>query len=240
MGMVRLKCAECQCVVDLCKNVYLKNCTFCTKGTCCCLTVHKDENGNGNGNRNSITSISIFLNHTKRLFAAAFGIEVLCISAAVIGENSALYFFGYSIWGIILGFILGFAAAGFTTLVTILGRYDFNDAKIDSCCSVLEQQSEKGFISNVMITFKNFGIGISKIPRLHRQANLKQILKSSIIILVTAESACILVAETVDLFFYKLSVLVSIPLALLAGAFTVVIIEAYRKMKNGPTACTEC
>jgi hypothetical protein len=36
-------------------------------------------------------------------------------------------------------------------------------------------------------------------------------------------------AETVDLLLYKHSMILSIPLALLAGAFTVVAPEAYRK-----------
>ena len=48
-------------------------------------------------------------------------------------------------------------------------------------------------------------------------------------ILITAESACILTAETVDLLLYKHSMILSIPLALLAGAFTVVAPEAYRR-----------
>jgi hypothetical protein len=58
---------------------------------------------------------------------------------------------------------------------------------------------------------------------------LKAILKTSLVILITAESVCILSAETVDLIFYKYSIMLSIPLALLAGAFTVVAPEAYRK-----------
>ena len=60
---------------------------------------------------------------------------------------------------------------------------------------------------------------------------MKTILKTSLVILITAESACILTAETVDLIFYKYSVALSIPLALLAGAFTVVAPEAYRKTR---------
>jgi hypothetical protein len=52
------------------------------------------------------------------------------------------------------------------------------------------------------------------------------------VILVTAESVCILTAETVDLIFYKYSIMLSIPLALLAGAFTVVVPEAYRKTRS--------
>jgi hypothetical protein len=57
-------------------------------------------------------------------------------------------------------------------------------------------------------------------------------LKTSLVILITAESVCILTAETVDLIFYKYSILLSIPLALLAGAFTVVVPEAYRKTRK--------
>jgi hypothetical protein len=50
--------------------------------------------------------------------------------------------------------------------------------------------------------------------------------------LVTAESACIITAETVDLFLYKYSKLLSVPLSLIAGAFTVVALEAYRRTKR--------
>jgi hypothetical protein len=125
---------------------------------------------------------------------------------------------------------MGYAAAGFATFMTILGRYNLN-AKIDSCCSVLEQQTNKGFVANLIITFKNFGLGISKLFFLRRQSNIKYILKTSLIILFTAETVCILTAETVDLVFYKYSLLLSIPLALLAGTMTVVFQEAYKKVK---------
>lgn len=175
----------------------------------------------------------MFLRHIRTFFAAALGIEILCISAAVIGENSALYFFGYNLQGIVFGYIMGYAAAGFATFMTILGRYNLN-AKIDSCCSVLEQQSIKGFVPNLMITFKNFGLGVFKLFSLRRQSNIKHILKTSLIILFTAETVCILTAETVDLVFYNYSLLLSIPLALLAGSLTVVLPEAYRKTKLHP------
>jgi hypothetical protein len=115
----------------------VNKCTLCTKRICCCQGIHKNSSSD-------IRSIRLFLHHTKILFAAALGIEILCISAALIGENSAYYIFGYNISGIILGYVLGFAAAGFTTFMTILGRYNPRN-KIDSCCPVLEQQSGKGF-----------------------------------------------------------------------------------------------
>ena len=74
-----------------------------------------------------------------------------------------------------------------------------------------------------LITFKNFGLGL-KLKELPKQPNLREILKTSLTILVTA--------ETVDLIFYKQAFYLSIPLALLAGAFTVVAPEAYRNMKE--------
>jgi hypothetical protein len=84
------------------------------------------------------------------MFAAALGIEILCISAALIGENGAYYFLGYNLQGIILGYIFGYTAAGVATFMTILGRYDIRNTKIDSCCSVLEQQSSKGFLPSLI------------------------------------------------------------------------------------------
>ena len=220
--MMTVKCSECDCVMDFCKDVDLKHCMRCTKQTCCCVTIHKANKQN---------SILIFLHHTRTLFAAALGIEILCISAAEIGENSAFYFFGYHLQGIILGYIIGYIGAGFTTFMTIMGRFNFRNTKIDSCCSVLDQQSNKGFIPNLLITFNNFGLGIYKLSSLHKQPNIKSILKTSLFILVTAETACILTAETVDLIFYRQSMLLSIPLALLAGTLAVVLPEAYEKTR---------
>jgi hypothetical protein len=123
--------------------------------------------------------------------------------------------------------------------VTILGRYRYASGnRIDSCCSVLEQDITKGFLSNVITTFNNFGLGLRKLKELPRQPNLRDILKTSLIILVTAETACIITAETVDLVFYKQAFYLSIPLALLAGAFTVVIPQAYKKMRKARSELT--
>jgi hypothetical protein len=62
---------------------------------------------------------------------------------------------------------------------------------------------------------------------------MKYIVRTSVFILIIAESACILTAETVDLVFYNYSLFLSIPLALLAGAFTIVAPEAFKKLRNG-------
>ena len=214
------KCAECECSPAICRTVIFNQCDNCSRKKCCCLAIHKRNN------------LLTFFYYTKTLFAAALGIEILCISAAVIGENIALYSFGYNLQGITIGYGLGYAAAGFATFMTILGRYDIKNTRIDTCCSVLEQVSSKGFLSNVIQTFQNFGLGLSKMFHIHRQPQLKRILKTSLIILITAESACILTAETVDLIFYNYSIILSVPLALLAGSFTVVAPEAYKKMKH--------
>ena len=177
------------------------------------------------------SSITLFFKNAKGLYAAALGIEILCISAAEIGENLGLYIFGFNIVGILIAYVLGYMLAGLVTFVTILGRYDY-DEKIDSCCSILEQNAHMGFVPNLQITFKNFVKGWKKITKLHKQKNIKQIFKSSLYILVTAESACILTAETVGILFYQYSIFLAIPLALLVGAFTVVVPQAYKMNKK--------
>ena len=141
-----------------------------------------------------------FLCNIKGLYAAALGIEILCIAAAKIDENTGLYLFGFNQVGIPIAYEMGYALAGFTTFIAILGRYNYSSHdKIDSCCSsVLEQGAWSDFISNLKTTFKNFVVGIAKLPQLRRQLNLKYVLKTSAYFLVTAESACILIAETVD------------------------------------------
>ena len=173
----------------------------------------------------------------KGLYAAALGIEILCIAAAEIGENTGFYLFGFNAGGIVIAYVTGYVLAGFTTFLTILGRYGnapqsengIGACEIDSCCSVLEQDSTLGFVSNIKTTFVNFAVGFRRLFKIRNQQGLKMILKSSLFILITAESACILTAETVDLIFYQHSILLSVPLALLAGAFMVVAPAAYRK-----------
>ena len=80
--------------------------------------------------------------------------------AAERGESIGFYAFGFNLLGITLAYIIGYTLAGFTTFMTILGRYSGNGFKIDSCCSVLEQQSNKGFLSNMFLTFRYFIKGL--------------------------------------------------------------------------------
>ena len=177
-----------------------------------------------------------FFSNVKALYAAALGIEILCIAAAEIGENTGLYVLGFNHIGVPFAYAMGYGLASFTTFATILGRYTFGSrGRIDTCCSVLEQDVSKSFFPNLLTTFKNFGSGLKKMKELPRQPNLTEILKATLTILITAETACIITAETVDLIFFKQAIYLSIPLALLAGAFTVVAPEAYRKVKKKHT-----
>jgi hypothetical protein len=154
-----------------------------------------------------------------------------------------LYLFGFNAGGIIIAYVMGYALAGFTTFIAILGRYGdahqsekgIGVCELDSCCSGLEQDSTLAFVSNVKKTFVNFALGFRRLFKIRNQRGLKRPLKSSLFIMMTAESACILTAETVDLIFYQHSILLSVPLALLAGAFTVVAPTAYRKARQSNT-----
>ncbi len=65
--------------------------------------------------------------------------------AAEIRENIGLYTFGFNLIGIELAYVIGYALAGFTTFMTILGRYTGTGLKIESCCSVLERHQIKDF-----------------------------------------------------------------------------------------------
>jgi len=201
------------------------------------LRICKNDSGNNATAKQLSTkkkkSLYEFFMHVKTMYAAALGIEILCIAAAEIGENTGLYVLGFNHIGIPIAYVMGYSLATFTTFAIIIGRYSYGaDNRIDSCCSVLEQETSAGFLSSIMTTFKNFCMGLRKLKELPKQPNLGEILKTSLIILITAETACIITAETVGLIFYKQAFYLSIPLALLAGAFTVVAPEAYKKMKG--------
>ena len=215
------------------ERYFVKNANLTVKNDDCCLdeTCNDTTQSDEDNFVQKSPSIFQFFKNVKGLYAAALGIEILCISAAEIGENLGLHIFGFNMVGIPIAYALGYMLAGFVTFVTILGRYDY-DEKIDSCCSVLGQNAHKGFIVNLQNTFKNFVEGCKKITKLHKQKNIKPIVKSSLYILVTAESACILTAETVGIVFYQYSIFLSVPLALLVGAFTVVVPQAYKMNKK--------
>ena len=130
----------------------------CSKGVC-----NNDISKNAKAKLRTKNKKSIykFFGHVKSLYAAALGIEILCIAAAEIGENTALFIVGFDHLGILIAYTMGYCLATFTTFVTILGRYRYaTEDRIDSCCSVLEQDTSKDFLPNVVTTFKNFGLGL--------------------------------------------------------------------------------
>jgi hypothetical protein len=120
-----IKCAECQCVPEECiKLSASQRCLHCTKETCCCLIIHHSfisaknlsvvdddccSNGICKNNSDNTTaalrkkgkgSIYEFFRHVKTMYADALGIEILCIAAAEIGENTGLYVLGFNHIGI--------------------------------------------------------------------------------------------------------------------------------------------
>lgn len=104
-----LKCAECQCTPMACSREDFEKCANCTKGVCCycCINIHPKEDfcseedaccsyrqHSSKRIKESLSlSSSSFLpqpnssNIQKRLYAAAVGIEILCIADAEIGET---------------------------------------------------------------------------------------------------------------------------------------------------------
>jgi hypothetical protein len=239
---VNIKCAECLCAPGDCIVIDREEpsrCKHCIKNICCCIDIHAKREGEttdtNKPHQSFLSTINQFFRNAKTLYPMALGIEILCIASAELGENTCLFLFGYrNPVGIVIAYAMGYGLASFSTFVIILGRYNYgsNEKGICSCCSVLEQQTENnGFVPALKSSFRNFAEGIRKMPQLHKQPNITTILKTSLIILVTAETACILIAETVDLLLYK-SIFLSIPLALFAGAFTIVAPEAYKKTKR--------
>jgi hypothetical protein len=68
--------------------------------------------------------------------------------------------------------------------------------------------------------------------QLHKKSNSKQIIKASLIVLITAESGCVIAAATVDIMLYQYSMFLSIPVALIVGTLTVASMAAYRLVKS--------
>src|SRR6185437_8326468 len=209
-------CNDCSCSPDLCSQQYYQNCDNCVKKICCCISLHQEKKSQW------------FISKIKTMYSAALGIEILCIMSAQIGQSISFLLFGYhDLFGIMTSYLLGYGLASFTTFCTIIGRYNMNH-EVESCCSVLEHEDKRGFVSNLQLTFRNFVLGIKKIPRLHEVSNLRQVIKTSLHILITAESACIITAETVNLVFFRQAMWLSIPLSLFVAAFVVSIIESYK------------
>ena len=125
---------------------------------------------------------------------------------------------------------MGYGLAGFTTFATILGRYNLNKV-MDGCCSALGCE-ETNFINNLKSSFSNVVEGIKRMPKIYKKPYFRQIIKTSLYVMITGESVCILTAETVNLIFFRHALWLSIPLSLLAGAFALTLVESYKKIKS--------
>ncbi|SRR5690348_16956452 len=224
--LLSVKCADCLCIPEMCSKQESFNCKICIKNDCCCIEIHAIK-------RDKSTLAQFFFN-VRRMYVSALGIEILCIMSAEIGENTGFFLFGYQrIDGISIGFILGYALAGFSTFATILGRYNLDNV-MEGCCSALDCNDKK-FFQSLKITFRNFAIGVIKIPYLYKQPHATQILKNSVYVLIVSESLCILTALTIDFIFYRHSLWLSIPLALFVGTFTITALESYKKIRSKST-----
>jgi hypothetical protein len=188
-----VKCADCLCIPEVCSKRELPKCTICIKDDCCCVEIHAKK---------SDTRIVKFFLNVKSMYVSALAIEILCIMSAEIGENTSFFLMGYkTISGISIGFLLGYALAGFSTFASILGRYNLDNV-MDGCCSALDCK-DKRFIPSLTSSFRNFALGVTKIPYLYKQPYAKQIIKTSIYVMIVSESLCILSAETMDFVFYR-------------------------------------
>jgi hypothetical protein len=112
-----------------------------------------------------------------------------------------------------------------------MGRYSSKQG-LGACCSAIEQGSNISLISNLKNTFGYCWIGMKIIPHLYKLPNLKYIIKTSLYILITAESACILTAETVNLAFFRQAMWLSMPLGLFVAALVVTMIESYKMTRT--------
>jgi hypothetical protein len=66
------------------------------------------------------------------------------------------------------------------------------------CCGDLDLYAEADFLSNIKQTFTNFGAGLLQMKKLYGQPGAWKTIKASLIVLVSAESGCIIAAATVD------------------------------------------
>jgi hypothetical protein len=174
-----------------------------------------------------------FLRETKRVFPSAFGIEVLCVASAEIGGFLGLWHYGFNAFGITMAYVLAYGLAGFTTFASILGRSAHANSEHEIICGCSDVAGHNiGFSAGIKQTFVNFAIGLKMMTRLHRRPDTGRIIKASLIVLVSAESGCIIAAATVDIMLYQYSVFLSIPLALLAGTLTVASTAAFRRVRK--------
>ena len=182
-------------------------------------------------NEKPTVELPSFLKQVRKSYPSAVGIIILCILSSQVGQTVSFVLFGYSsIFAIAMSYSIGYALASLTTFCTIIGRYNLKQG-LGGCCSALEHGSNISFVSNIKNTFRDCWIGITKMPALAKLPNARGIIKTSVYILITAESACILTAETINLAFFRHAMWLSMPLGLFTAAFVVTVIETWKIRK---------
>jgi hypothetical protein len=176
-----------------------------------------------------------FLWETKRLFPSSFGLELLCVASAEIGGLLGLWYFGFNAFGIMMAYLLAYGLAGLTTFLSILGRSAYPHGVDDiscGCVGMVEHSHNLGFRKGIKQSFANLAIGLKMICGAHAARISRGVIKTSLIMLLSAESGCIVAAATVDILMYQYSIFLSIPMALIIGTLTVATMAAYRNAKT--------
>lgn len=91
----------------------------------------------------------------------------------------------------------------------------------------------RGFGPIFRRTLHDFAAGAKMLACIDREKSPKAAPKLILVFLVTAESACILVAETAGLTLYQYSMLLAVPLVFLAGTSVIVEQQAFKKVRAG-------
>jgi hypothetical protein len=176
------------------------------------------------------------------MLPAAAGIEILCTASAETGSVIGILLFGFTTPGFVTSFGLAYGVAGCTAFVSILGRARSHrgsrskkEAMKCGCEDILAHGSNQGFLAGMVSTFTYFRAGMTELKRLRNTRKSRNLIKTALFILVTAESACIVTTAGVDFLLYKYSLFLSIPLAMLAGSLVVAFIGAFKSMRSART-----
>ncbi len=171
-----------------------------------------------------LTNPSSLVRNSILLFPSALGIEIICILSSITGESIGFYLFGFNVVGIICAYSLGFMTAGFTISMIILGRYREYQSLALGCHD--NHQFQLGFKSNFITTFRHFKKGWFNLTIIFHNPNKNQLLKKILYLVLTAESICVITAQTIDFLLYNYSVFLSFPLALITGSLVISIQQA--------------
>jgi hypothetical protein len=151
--------------------------------------------------------------------------------SASLGEYIGFFLFGnVSSFSIAAAYVSRYCTAGAVTVITIIGRKRADHEILDlNCSSLLANNSARGFLPNFVSTLTNFIRGIRELREIPGQSEFKSLIKTSIFIFITAESFCIVSAETVGLVLNNYTILVSLPVGIFIGALAIVLAASVKQ-----------